>query len=261
MFEIENEGTEIESQQSDVTQEVSQTPQVESQPVQQEAAPQAQKEVPFHEHPRWKEVMEERNAEKQRAQALEQRLQEMQRQFQDSRKPKEEPKDPMYERLKGIDPDFADYLKDVRSQASLAKQLQEELSNMRQEQFVTSAMSKFQELNKANQVSPEIEKLYFSHLDLGVRTGQIKNIAQLEKAYNDLHSSTSKYLQSQERSIIEKYTETKKKTAQQPAGQAKGRSPVQGGKVEFSKDPNEARAQLIKHIAGGLKNGRGENQL
>jgi hypothetical protein len=252
---FENEGTEIESTQSDVTQDSSSESQVESQTASQESEPKA-KEMPFHEHPRWKEVMEERNAERQRAQALEQRIAEMQRQFMESQKAKTVESDPMYDRLKGIDPEFADYLKDVRSQASLAKQLQEELNSMKQEQFVNSALGKFDELTKANNVSPELANLYKSNIDLMYREGKIKTLGDLEKAYTELHGNTSKFLQAQERSIIEKYTASKKQDAKAPAAQSKGRAPSQSKSVEFSKNPQEAKAQLVKHIANSLKAGR-----
>lgn len=252
---LENEGTEIESTQSDVTEDSSSESQIESQSAAQESKPEA-KELPFHEHPRWKEVMEERNAERQRAQALEQRIAEMQRQFMDAQKPKAQESDPMYDRLKGIDPEFADYLKEVRSQASLAKQLQDELTNMKQEQFVNSALGKFDELTKANNVSPELANLYKSNIDLMYREGKIKTLGDLEKAYTELHGNTSKFLQAQERSIIEKYTSSKKQDAKAPTAQSKGRAPSQAKPVEFSKNPQEARAQLIKNVASAMKAGR-----
>jgi hypothetical protein len=59
---FENEGTEIESTQSDVSSESSSETPDSSQAGQQAAAPK-EETLPFHEHPRWKEVMEERNSE------------------------------------------------------------------------------------------------------------------------------------------------------------------------------------------------------
>lgn len=255
-----NEDTEIEQveQQSDVQQESSSETQNDSQAVQQEAAPKVEKEVPFHEHPRWKEIMEERNAERQARASLEQQIAAMQKQLQESLKPKTQAQDPMYERLRGIDPEFADYLKDVREQASLAKQLQDELSNLKQEQFTSAAMNKFNELNKANSVSPELAELYFSKLDLGVRTGEIRDLASLEKTYNALHANTKKFLEAQERSVIEKYTASKKTDASKPTGTAKANTPKAQSKVDLSKDPAEARAQLIKRIASDLRASRGD---
>lgn len=250
---FENEGNEIESTQSDVIEDSSSESQSDAQTA-QASSPQQPKEVPFHEHPRWKEVMEERNAERQRSQALEQRLAEMDRRFQETSKPK--PQDAMYERLKGIDPEFAEYIKEARDQAALAKQLQAELSSMKSESFTSSAVNKFEELNKANGVSPELAGLYKAALEQRYMNGQIKNVADVEKAYRDIHSSTKKFLDSQERAVIEKYTATKKKDSASPAGQPKGRPAVQGQKVEFSKDPHEAKSQLIQHIARSMKAGR-----
>lgn len=248
---FENEGNEIESTQSDVTEDSSSESPSESQAVSQAAAP---KELPFHEHPRWKEVMEERNSERARAQALEQRLADMDRRFQESSKPK--PQDPMYERLKGIDPEFADYLNGLKSEAAAAKALEARLEQFERSQFTNSALSKFSELNKANSVSPELSSLYQAALEQQYQNGSIKTVADVEKAFNAIHSSTKKFLEAQERSVIEKYTTSKKKDASSPAGQPKGRAPSNGQKVEFSKDPTEAKGQLIKHIAASLKGSR-----
>lgn len=248
---FENEGNEIESTESDVSQDSSSESQSDAQQVSQAAAP---KELPFHEHPRWKEVMEERNSERARAEALERRLQDMDRRMQESSKPK--PQDAMYERLKGIDPEFAEYIKEAREQAALAKQLQSELSSYKSEAFTTSAMNKFSELNKANSVSPELANLYQAALEQQYQNGSIKTVADVEKAYQSIHASTKKFLEAQERSVIEKYTSSKKKDASSPAGQPKGRAPSPGQKVEFSKDPTEAKGQLVKHIAATLKNSR-----
>lgn len=248
---FENEGNEIESTQSDVSQDSSSESQSDAQQVSQAAAP---KELPFHEHPRWKEVMEERNSERARAQALEQRLADMDRRFQEQSKPK--PQDPMYERLKGIDPEFADYMNGLKSRAEKAEALEARLEQFEQKQFTNAALSKFSELNKANSVSPELASLYEAALERQYQSGQIKTVADVEKAYQAIHSSTKKFLEAQERSVIEKYTASKKKDSSSPAGQPKGRAPVQGQKVEFSKDPTEAKGQLIKHIAASLKSGR-----
>ncbi len=253
---LDNEVNEIESTQSDVQNESASDSQNDAQTAHQEMAPKQTQDVPFHEHPRWKEVMEERNAERSRAQALEQRLNQMERQYQETLKNQSKPQDPMYERLKGIDPEFADYLKEAREQAALAKELQAELQGLRQEQFNTAAYSKFNELNKTNNVSPELARLYQAALEQEYSQGRIKTLDDIEQAYAALHGSTKKYLDTFERSAIEKYTSSKKKDASSPAGLSRGRAPVQSQKVEFSKDPNEAKAQLIKHIAGTLKSGR-----
>lgn len=252
---FENEGTEIESTQSDVTEDSSSESQSDAQTAAHGSEPKKVEEprIPYE---RFQEMVAQRKEAELKMQQYEQRMADMERRYQEAQKPKTVERDPMYERLKGIDPEFAEYLNDVRSQALSAKELREELNNMKQEQFVSSALGKFAELNKVNNVSPELANLYQAQIDLAYRDGKIKTLSDLEKTYNELHGSTSKFLQAQERSIIEKYTSSKKADAKAPAAQSKGRAPSQSKTVEFSKNPQEAKAQLIKHIAGSLKAGR-----
>jgi hypothetical protein len=231
---FENEGTEIESQ-TDVTPETpSESP--ESQPEQQEgqevqAATPKQPEVPFHEHPRWKEVMEERNAERQARAQLEQQLQQMQKQILEAQKPKstqpdfKEVSSKMLERLKGIDPEYAQYTEMLQQQALSAK---EELQAFREEQFVNSAVSKVQELNSKNGVTQEVAALYEAQLDRAYREGKIRSLADLEKTYASIHEPFSKMLAEREKQALAKYTTEKKAAAAKPAAQPKGKAPAPG---------------------------------
>ncbi len=222
MFESENE---IENQ-SGVDNEISQESQVESQPsdqVQQEAAPKAEPqstELPFHEHPRWKEIMAERNAERQQRQALEQRLAQLEQSKQEVKKPAV---DPMYERLKGIDPEFADYMQGLKTRAEKAEALEQRLEQFEQVQFANAAKSTFSELNSANKVSPEIARLYEQQLEAAYARGEFKDISGLKEAYKRVHDTFSEVMKMQERSILENYTKTKKQDATKPSSQPKGK--------------------------------------
>lgn len=253
---FENENTEIESTQSDVTQDSSSESQSDAQTPTQEAGAAKTTEVPFHEHPRWKEVMEERNAERQRATALEQQIAAMQRQLQESLKPKTVEQDPMYERLKGIDPEFADYMKGLKTRAEKAEALEARLEQFEQNQFATSAKATFSELNTKNNVSPELASLYEQQLEAAYSRGEFKDVNGMRQAYDRIHSGFSKLLEAREREALAKYTETKKQASKTPSSQPKGRAPTSNQKVEFSKNPLEARAQLGKLIAAQLKAGR-----
>jgi len=256
MFENEGEEGIEQETQSDVEEGSPSESQNNANTPRHEAAANKEEEqrIPYE---RFQEMVAHKNEAVAKQQALETRLAQMEKQFQESQKvAKPEPSDPMYDRLKGIDPEFADYLKEVRSQAGLAKELQDQLNGMKQEQFVNSALSKFDELTKANNVSPELANLYKASIDLQYREGKISNLSDLEKTYTDLHSKTSKFLQTQERSIIEKYTASKKSDARSPTGQPKGKAPTQTGKTEFSSDPTERKAQMVKIVADSLRAGR-----
>lgn len=245
---FENEGTEIENQ-TDVTPETS-SESPDAQPEQSEgqdaqALAPKEKEVPFHEHPRWKEVMEERNAERQARAQLEAQLQQMQKQIMEAQKPKSTQPDfkeissKMQERLKGIDPEFHGYMTALEQQALSAK---EELAAFREEQFVNRAVSKFDELTKADGVPSEVAGLYRAQLDAAYREGKIRSIEDLEKTYKAIHEPFNKMLAERERQALAKYTTEKKAAASKPAAQPKGKAAPTGTQ---STNPRDRRSALI----------------
>lgn len=261
MFVTENE--EIENQ-SGVENEVSQEPQIDSPQEQQagqesqQAATQQPKEVPFHEHPRWKEVMEERNAERQARTQLEKQLAEMQRQIQEASKPKSNQPDfnevrtKMGERLKGIDPEFQAYMGMLEEQAMSAKQ---ELQSFREEQFVERAVGRFDELTKKDNVPQEFVGLYRAQLDQAYREGKIRNLGDLENAYKSIHEPMNKLLEAREKSALEKYTAEKKAAATKPASQPKGKPANPSSPKTFANE-QEQKAALISRVANELRASR-----
>lgn len=261
MFVTENE--EVENQ-SGVDQEVSQEPQNDSQQEQsagqesQQAATQQPKEVPFHEHPRWKEVMEERNAERQARATLEKQIAEMQRQIQEASKPKStqpdfnEVRTKMGERLKGIDPEFQQYMSLLEQQALSAK---EELAAFREEQFVNRAVSKFEELTKKDAVPQELVPLYRAQLDQAYREGKIRSLEELEKTYTSIHEPLNKLLETREKSALEKYTAEKKTAATKPASQPKGK-PANPASPKTYANEQEARQATVSRVVAELRAAR-----
>lgn len=251
MFEVENE---IENQ-SDVQNEVSSEPQSDTQVEesgQQAAKPEASSqstELPFHEHPRWKEVMAERNAERQQRQALEQRLAQLEQGKQEVKKPAV---DPMYERLKGIDPEFADYMQGLKTRAEKAEALEARLEQFEQVQFANAAKSTFSELNAANKVSPELSKLYEQQLEAAYARGEFKDLSGLKETYQRVHETFSEILKSQERSVLENYTKSKKQDATKPASQPKGKPASSAPSKPMS------RSELVQSV---LKQTRASSDL
>jgi hypothetical protein len=253
MFENESQEIEVE-QPSDVQEDSSSESQVESQPEQQAAKPEA-KEVPFHEHPRWIERQNELVAERQARQALESRVAEMQRALQESSKPK--PQDPMYERLKGIDPEFADYMQGLKTRAEKAEALEARLEQFERQQFTNSAKSTFNELNTKNNVPAELASLYEQQLEAAYARGEFKDIDGLKQAYDKIHDNFNKLLSAREKQAIEKYTTAKKQDASKPGAQPKGQ-PAGVNKGKISSDPYEARQQLVQ---AAVKQLRAEREL
>lgn len=224
----------------------------------QAAAPKTQ-EAPFHEHPRWKEVMAERNAEREASAQLKAELAEMRRQIQESQKPKDSRPDfqelrtKMSKRFEGIDPETQAYFSSLEEQALSAK---EELRQFREEQFVNRAVSRFDELNKTNAVPTELVGVYKAQLDLAYREGKIRNMEDLEKIYRTIHEPISKLLSDREKASIEKYTTEKKKTATQPATQPKGKAAAPGQGPRTFANEQDRRAAMIKEAVTELRASR-----
>lgn len=252
---FENEGTEIEST-TDVVEESSSGSQDSSQTEQQAAAPK-EETLPFHEHPRWKEVMEERNTERQRAQALEQRLADMDRRYQELSRPRQEPKkDALLDRLIEIDPEFGNKFGEISKQAQLAAQLQEQLNSFKEERVVESLKGKFEDLASQSKLDPADKSLYFAQLDLAYRQGKLRSPADVENHFKAIHEPRAKQLEAYKRAAIEEYTKAKKADANKPTGQPKGKAPA-AGKVDFSKmTQQEAKQFLNKQIVTQLRAGR-----
>lgn len=253
---IENEN-EIENNNG-VESAGSPEPQLDAQPdlnVGQESSKEpasAPKEVPFHEHPRWKEVMAERDAEKQAKAELQRQLQEMRSQIQQFNQPKSNKPDfnevrtKMGERLKTIDPEFGSYMALLEEQALSAKQ---EMSNLREERLVETLVGKFQELSSKSEVPAEMAGLYQAQLDQMYREGKIRSSADMEAAFKSVHEPLARVLEAREKAYLEKYTAGKKQEAGKPAPQPKGRSAPQGNPNQKTfADPAARKQALIADI-------------
>lgn len=205
--------------------------------------------------------MEERNAERQARAQLESQLQQLQRQMQEASRPKstqpdfKEVSQKMQERLKGIDPEFQGYMSLLEQQALSAR---EELRQFREEQFVNKAVSRFEELNKTNGVTPEVARLYRAELDAAYQQGKIRTVADLEKAYQSIHEPFNKMLAEREKAALAKYTTEKKAAATKPAAQPKGRAAAPGQAQRTPLNSQDRRATLISETLTQLRAGKPE---
>lgn len=257
---FENEGTEIESTTSDVTPDSPSESQNDAQPEQQAAAPkQEEQRIPYE---RFQEMVAKRQEAEARMQQYEQRMADMERQFKASQQPKDtrpnfdEVRTKMAERLKGIDPEFQSYMGLLEEQALSSKQ---ELARYREEQFVERAVSKFDELNKANNVPQELAPVIRAQLDEMYRQGKIRNLGDLESAYKSIHEPLNKLLEERERSALAKYTTEKKAAATKPAAQPKGRQAAPGQAQQ--KGPTDARSRRSSIIADVLAQTRASKEV
>lgn len=204
-------------------------------------------ETPFHEHPRWKEMLEQRNQSTEEAKMLRAEMARMQSQLQEFSKPKTADKRTgMLEYLKGINPEFSDFLGTEFASQKDVSELKQMLQEAKEQQFRTAALSEVTKLHTDNKVDAALQQKYNTELEYAYATGRIKNIADISSVYKSVHEGYTKMLEELRRKDRETYVASKKTDAKTPNTQPKGSPAVNKSKVQYSRDPEEARAQMMK---------------
>lgn len=254
-----NSDSSLENNQEQLTSDSNSQEAVSSEPV-VEAKSEEPKEPPFHLHPRFQELISERNQERERSRELERRMQELSEQFKASQKA-EQPKTPaIKERLKGIDPEFADYVSRVEKVDALEQELQEHRAFRQQFEANAARQKTEQYLDKFysdNKVTDDRKEIYQAMLVKTANENKNLRDSDLPDVMKQIHEKLSKSFQTLERQTTQKYVESKSEAAAKPTSQPKGQA-VKSGKMEFSKDPAEAKRQLVAQI---LKETRANKEI
>lgn len=227
----------------------------------EQASPQAEaapKEVPFHEHPRFKELINYKNEASQRLQEYEKRFQELSSRIEQSNKPKEvSPEAKLLERLKGIDPEFGTWAEQQHQAKTQFEQQVKAINEWRAAQEAQSTRSQItstlERLHTENKVPEPLREFYQAALQQAAQANPTLSLQDLPNLYKGIHDKFSKFLESSKRETVASYSQSKAKDSSVPAP-AKGTSPKQGSpKVEYSKNPEEARAQIVERAMKSLR--------
>lgn len=240
--------------ESGVSPEGSASPETASPAQSQEAAPQqeatatpAPKEAPFHEHPRFKELIEERNQERQERARLAQQIQQMQAALQKQTQPnaQKSKQDQLLERLQGIDPEFAEFQKGLNEKLSVAEQVQKELQEMRTQRESEQALSQFDKLCSDNKVADK-DKFLYQQIVANMANANNSKVSELPNLFKQAHEQLSKYLGERDRANRESYVADKTKD-KSPATTTGGVA-VSSAKPKGPMTAEDAKAALVKAI-------------
>lgn len=189
-----------------------------------------EKPAPFHEHPRFKELIEQNRSFKEQSEKYQQDMYRLQAQLEaikEQSKPKSEPvEDPFLADLKKINPEYAKSLQTIYDQANMAKQLEQRLSQFEQAQFAEKAVSHFNKLLDDNKVTDPMDRKI---MERAVRAevyeresrGAKLTLKDLDKITNDFHAEYKATMEARERAITAKYV-TAKKADSTPKGATGG---------------------------------------
>lgn len=233
--------------------------------------------VPFHEHPRFKELIENRSqlqstveelkAEKER---FEQEFLSMREQLEQFQKLQAGPskEEQFVSKLQKIDPELAAFVQQsLQSQQKLGQveqmlqqRVQEE--RMRQAESIRETANKqIETLHQENKVPKELQSFYRSEIQRLAQENPGLSLNELPNLYRQVHENMNKFLDSYRREERQKYVADKSKDARIPAA-TKGGNPAaasKGMKIPEGVDPREAMRAAITKAA--LSQMRGEGDL
>ncbi len=264
MSEIENEGEVSVEQESSAPAPVTES--TESESVSTEAKPKTE-EAPFHEHPRFKELVEERNQWKTKSSEYERRMADLDRRLQDLSKPKtidpaQAERQELMTRLKGIDPAFAKLMEDLSDKASRVDQVNQTVQEREAEYVRNTAMTQINAMHAENKVPKEFQDLIQNQIELAAMRDPRIGLHNLKEVYQKVHQSFNGVIEGVKRSERESYQKAKTTDSNAPVTQSKGSPAKPGSKpFEYSKNREEAKAQVTKQILEDLRRSRGANSV
>lgn len=246
---VEQASSEPLSSESGEQQAQAQAPET-TQDAQGEGKPQ-EKYVPYN---RFQEVITQKNQFAEQLKAMQAQQAEMQRQMQEFRKPAApKTEDPLIARLKGIDPEFGERFEKVSGFESKLAEFEQWQKNMEMERLRTDAYSTINKLHDENKVDPGFREFYNSQIELAVLKNQKLGLKDLPEVYKEVHTRLSKQFEDFKRAERESYVTSKKADAKTPSSQPKATAVNPSKPAEWSKDPNEAKAQLIQRVLNSSK--------
>ena len=260
-----------EEQESTPTPEES-APQAESEGAEpQEAAPVEPKEepqVPFHEHPRFKELIEERRAFKEQLDQAKGYMEAMQKEMQALRQPatpqkKEEPYKQLLDQIEQVNPQFAAYqrqllqdLEQAKSQAGLAKEVQSRLEQYETRETQTQALNRFQSLMEQNKIPEGFKKRYEREVRaLAVEEesqGTRLTVKDVDRLFKSVHDEFTPFIEGIKRESLKGYVKDKKQDAT-PAAATGGAAVSKGAGKLPSMDTQDGFQKTTKWLAEQLR--------
>lgn len=215
--------------------------------------------VPFHKHPRWIERDNELKSEREARKGLEDRYAQMEAQLRQLSSPKvEKPSSKFVSDLEAISPEYGKWAREQEAMREEFQRMQQWRSQSETQAMQQQALSTVTNLHDQNKVPKEHQAWINDRLQAAEQNGRLKTLQDLPTVYKSIHDEYKSFVDTIKRGERESYVTAKKESNASPSPQKKG-TPVQSGKVaEWSKDPLEARQQLIDRI---LKQTKAEQSL
>lgn len=219
--------------------------------------------TPFHEHPRWKEMVEQRNSASKRAEDLEKRYSEIAKRLEDNEKkiqsslnpPKE---DELISEMKKINPKFAERFEKLEAQLKRVEEFDNRFKQLDTQDVQTRVTSTFQKFMSDNKVPTSLQKRYENELRAVAASNPKLSVNDIPQVLGDIHKEYTSFLDTYKRESLQGYVKDKAKDSSVPASVSNGRSVNPGKDMKFSNDPDAARREMRKMALDIVKAGKSQ---
>lgn len=219
MEDTDQSESSVESGEPSVSEESAPQADPVDEPKQEASEPkQEEKQTPFHEHPRFKELIEQNRSFKEessmRARAIESMQRELDTLRQQSAPKKEAPKDQFLADLEKINPEYAKSFQSVMERAAKAEAIEQRMQQYENQQFAEKAVNHFNNLLSTNKiVDPVDRKLYERAVRADVyereMRGEKLGLKDLDTIFSAFHAEYSKAMEERNRKLTASYVKDK----------------------------------------------------
>lgn len=245
--------------QSDVSQSTEQVPSSDSsassaptqESTEQQGSSSQEQSTPFHQHPRFQELIQQRRELSDRVSSYEQRMADMQRkleQMQQASAPKPA-EDPLLSRLKSIDPEFGERFAKLTSLESQVEQFKAWQQEQVMESYRNQASSTLDGLYKEFKVPDHLKTRYDREIKAIAYENPNLGIKDLPQVFKSVHEEFTKWQDEFRRKEREAYV-SEKNTTKTPTSVTGGSAPSQS---KGSGDKPMSREDLISNIVKEMK--------
>lgn len=238
------------------------SPSPENNPPAAEAQPQTeqhQKTVPYD---RFQEVVKSRQEYEQKIQAYDERMARMERDFQEQLARFQQPKPAKQEaaliaKMREIDPAYAEYLEGLESKSGKVDAIEQELQQFKLQNMRNQYESMINGYHEQYKTPESVRGFVRQLLDSQAKSGDLKSLDQVEKAYKATAAQFTQFLESTKRETTKSYVKDKSRDASAPASQPKGVA-ASAKKAQQFTDSEDLKSDVVK---SGLAKWKAERDI
>ena len=246
---------EMDNIQSDVQQSTEQVPSSDSStssaPSQNDttgqASPAAEQTTPFHQHPRFQELVQQRRDSEERAKAIEARYTELEQRIQQMQTSSAKQEDPLLTRLKQIDPEFGSRFEKLAGLESQVEQVNQWRQEMQMEQDRQQASQNLSDLYKQYNVSDSMRTRYEREIKALAYENPNLGIKDLPNVFKAVHEDFTKWQDEFRRKERESYV-TDKNASKTPQSVTGGTAPAGSKPNTTPMSKQDAIDQMVKEM-------------